>query len=65
MCVVEAFMAFNANRCDMKSTSLSGWEYLIVWKDLGLSPMYAICVLFDWLLILINCMVMLGTNIII
>jgi len=25
-----------------KSTSSNGWEYLIVWEDLGLSPMYAI-----------------------
>ena len=27
-----------------KSTSLSGWEYFIVWELLGLSPMYANCV---------------------
>jgi len=24
-----------------KSTSSSGWKYLIVWEDLGLSPRYA------------------------
>jgi len=24
-----------------KSASSYGWEYLIVWKDLGLSPIYA------------------------
>jgi len=24
-----------------KSTSLNGWEYLVVWEDLGSSPMYA------------------------
>ena len=24
-----------------KSTSSSGWEYLIVWEDLGSSPRYA------------------------
>jgi len=29
-----------------KSTSSNGWEYLIVWEDLGLSPMYVIWVLF-------------------
>jgi len=29
-----------------KSTSLIGWKYLIVWKDLGSSSMYANCVLF-------------------
>jgi len=29
-----------------KSISSSGWEYLNVWKDLGLSLMYAIYVLF-------------------
>jgi len=29
-----------------KSTSLSGWEYLVVCKDLGLSPMYANYVIF-------------------
>jgi len=28
------------------STSSSGWEYLIVWEDLGLSPMYANIMLF-------------------
>ena len=27
-----------------KSTNLSGWEYFIVWEDLGSSPMYALCV---------------------
>ena len=29
-----------------KSTSSNGWEYLVVWDDLGLSPMYACYVLF-------------------
>jgi len=33
-----------------KSASLNGWEYLIVWEDLGSSPKYAICVLFKLLL---------------
>jgi len=33
-----------------KSTSLSGWEYLIVWEDLGSSPMYVIYMLFNLLL---------------
>jgi len=40
MRVVGAFMMW-------KSTSSYGWEYLIVWEDLGLSPMYAIYVLFN------------------
>ena len=48
-----------------KSTSLSDWEYLIVWEDLGSSPIYVIYVLFDLLLILLICMIMLGGNIII
>ena len=48
-----------------KSTSLNGWEYFIVWKDLGLSPMYANCVLFNLLLFLIICLIMLSDNIII
>jgi len=30
-----------------KSTSSSDWEYLIVWQDLGLSPMYVIYVVFN------------------
>jgi len=42
------------------STSLNGWEYFIVWEDLGSSPMYANCVLFDLLLFLIICMIMLS-----
>jgi len=46
-----------------KSTSLSGWEYLTVWKDLGSSPMYINYVLFDLLLIFIICMIMLSDNI--
>ena len=48
-----------------KSTSLNGWEYFIVWKDLGSSPTYANYVLFVLLLILILCMVMLCDNMII
>jgi len=38
-----------------KSTSSNGWEYFIMWKDLGSSPMYAklyiilICSLFSML----------------
>jgi len=31
-----------------KSTSSNGWEYLNVWEDLGSSPMYAVCVLFNY-----------------
>jgi len=46
MRVIEAFKAFNAESYNVKSTSSSGWEYLVVWKDLGLSLMYANCVLF-------------------
>jgi len=48
-----------------KSTSLSGLEYLIVWKDLGLSLMYASYVLFNLLLFFIICWIMLSDNIII
>jgi len=33
-----------------KSTSLNGWQYLVIWEELGLSPMYAIYVLFNLLL---------------
>jgi len=36
-----------------KSTSSNGWEYFIVWKDLGSSPMYTICVLLSLVLFLI------------
>jgi len=36
-----------------------------VWEDLGLSSMYANCVLFDLLLFLIICLIMLSNNIII
>jgi len=36
-----------------KSIGSNGWEYLIVWEDLGLNPMYAYCVLFDLLVFLI------------
>jgi len=39
-------MTINIKFYDVKSTSLNGWEYLIVWEELGLSLMYAICVLF-------------------
>jgi len=31
-----------------KITSSNGWEYLNVLEDLGLSSMYAICVLFNY-----------------
>jgi len=31
-----------------KSTISSGWEYFIVWKDLGSSPMYAIYVFINY-----------------
>jgi len=30
-----------------KSTNSSGWEYLIVWEDLGSSLMYVVGVLFE------------------
>jgi len=30
-----------------KSTSSNGWEYLVVWEDLGSSLMYVNCVLFN------------------
>jgi len=48
MWVVEAFMTLNSDCMMWKSTSSSGWEYLIVWEDLGSSPMYANCVLFNY-----------------
>jgi len=32
-----------------KSTSLNGWEYFIVWKDLGSSPMCAIVCYLNYL----------------
>jgi len=35
-----------------KSISLSGWEYFIVWKDLGSNPMCVIWVIFNSLLFL-------------
>jgi len=34
-----------------KSTNSCGWEYFIVWEDLGSSPMFANCVLFKFLII--------------
>ena len=38
-----------------KSTSSSGWEYFIVWEDLGLSPMYAkLYVIFNICIILMK-----------
>ena len=43
-------MTLNVIGMTWKSTSSIGWEYLVVWEDLGSSPMYAICVLFDLLL---------------
>jgi len=48
-----------------KGTSSNSWEYFDCVKGLGSSPMYVIYVLFDLLLILIICMIMLGDNIII
>jgi len=47
MWVERAFMALNVNCVMWKSASSNGWEYFIVWEDFGLSPMYAICVLFE------------------
>jgi len=38
-----------------KITSSSGWEYLIVWEDLGSSLMYANYVLLIYDLFLIIC----------
>jgi len=46
MRVVESFKAFNADCSEWKSTSLNGWEYFIMWEDLGSSPMYANCMIF-------------------
>jgi len=48
-----------------KSTSLNGWLYLVVWKDFGSSLKYAIYALFNLLLFLLICLIMLGDNIII
>jgi len=36
-----------------KSINSSGWEYLIVWEDLGSSPMYAILCVIKLVLLLI------------
>jgi len=47
MQVVGAFRACNSNMYDVKSTSLNGWEYLIVWEDVGSSLMFAIYALFN------------------
>jgi len=47
-----------------QSTSSSGWEYFIMWEDLGSSPMYAICVVFNFN-VLIICMCVLSKNIVI
>jgi len=43
-------MTLNVIGMMWKSTSSNGWEYFIVWEDLGLSPMYVNSVLFDLLL---------------
>jgi len=48
MRVVEAFITLNIDWCDVKKYYLSGWEYLIMWKDLGSSPMYVNCGLFNY-----------------
>jgi len=42
MRVIEVIKAIKVECVKWKSTSSSGWEYLIVWEDLGSSPMYAI-----------------------
>jgi len=47
MRVIGAFKVFNADCYDVESTSSSGWEYFVVWEDLGSSPMYAIFMLFN------------------
>jgi len=46
-----------------KSTSSSGWEYLIVWEDLGSSPVYAFCVI--WFIIILIIYLWLVSDIII
>jgi len=43
---VGGFMALKLIYVTLKSTSSNGWEYFIVWKDLGSSPMYVNCMLF-------------------
>ena len=55
MRVVEGFIPFNSNCMMWKSISSSGWEYLIVWKYLSSSHMYANYVLFNLLLFLNIC----------
>jgi len=47
MRVERVFIALNVTCVTWKSTSSSGWEYLIVWEDLSSSPMYAVDVLFE------------------
>jgi len=59
MQVLGAFVALNIDCMTWKSTSSNGWEYLIMWEDLGLSSMYANCVLFicyyfNYLLIMVE-----------
>jgi len=35
MRVMGAFMVINIDCVTWKSTSSNGWEYLVIWKDLG------------------------------
>jgi len=49
MRVVESLRHLMQIAMMWKSISSSGWEYWIVWKDLGSSLMYAIYVLFNLL----------------
>ena len=65
MQVVGAFKELIIDLLMWKIISLNGWKYLIVWDDLGSSLMYANCVLFNLLLFLIICLIMLSDNIII
>ena len=48
-----------------KNTNLNGWEYLIVWKDLGSSPMYINCMIFIMCIILMLCLDVSSDNVII
>jgi len=45
MRVGELIMTLIMSKMTWKSTSLSGWEYLMVWEDLGSSLLYVIFVL--------------------
>ena len=60
MLVVEALRHLMRIVMTWKSTSSNGWEYIIMWEDLGSSPMYANCMLFNVSIILMFCLNVIG-----